>query len=452
MDGDPTQPAPPEERKFGRNADWRHLNNFDVMSMPDTWEYPWYAAWDLAFHCVALAHVDPEFAKHQLMLLSREWFMHPNGQLPAYEWAFGDVNPPVHAWAALRVFEIDGSRDIEFLQRIFHKLTLNFTWWINRKDAEGNNVFEGGFLGLDNIGPFDRSQQLPGNIHLEQSDGTAWMAMFCLNMLEISLVLATHQPAYEDMCTKFFEHFTYIATAMNDQGLWNEEDGFYYDLMHRHDLGEDIPMRVRSMVGLIPLCATTTLGPDTLKRLPEFSSRLQWFLRFRNEYSRVVAVDDLGDDRTARLLSIVSPARLVQILQEMLDPAEFLSPYGIRSVSRYHLEHPFELDLDGTIASVGYDPGVSRSGVFGGNSNWRGPVWFPVNYLLIESLRRFHRYLREDFTVEYPTGSGKHSTLGEVADDLSQRGRDHERGAVLCRNTSARADVVRLSGWRSSPG
>jgi hypothetical protein len=421
LDGDPTQPPPPEGRRSGRNADWQHLNNFDVMSMPDTWEYPWYAAWDLAFHCVALAHVDPAFAKHQLMLLSREWFMHPNGQLPAYEWAFGDVNPPVHAWAALRVFEIDGSRDLEFLQRIFHKLTLNFTWWINRKDAEGNNVFEGGFLGLDNIGPLDRSQPLPGDVHLEQSDGTAWMAMFCLNMLEISLVLAMRQPAYEDMCTKFFEHFTYIATAMNDQGLWNAEDGFYYDLLHRHDSGEDIPMRIRSMVGLIPLCATTTLGPDTLARLPEFSSRLQWFLRNRNEYARVVAVDDLGNDRVARLLSIVSPERLVQVLQEMLDPDEFLSPHGIRSVSRYHLEHPFELDLDGTVARVGYDPGVSTSGVFGGNSNWRGPVWFPVNYLLIESLRRFHRYLREDFTVEFPTGSGRHCTLGEVADDLASR-------------------------------
>jgi hypothetical protein len=421
IDGDPTQPPPPPERKTGRNSEWRHLNNFDVMSMPDTWEYPWYAAWDLAFHCVALAHVDPAFAKHQLMLLSREWFMHPNGQLPAYEWAFGDVNPPVHAWAALRVFEIDGSRDIEFLQRIFHKLTLNFTWWINRKDAEGNNVFEGGFLGLDNIGPFDRSQQLPGDVNLEQSDGTAWMAMFCLNMLEISLVLASHMPAYEDMCTKFFEHFTYIATAMNDQGLWNEQDGFYYDVMHRHDSGEDVPLRVRSMVGLIPLCATTTLGPDTLAELPEFSMRLKWFLRFRNEFAKVVAQDDLGNDRTARLLSIVSPERLVQVLDEMLDPEEFLSPHGIRSVSRYHLDHPFEIDLDGTTARVGYDPGVSTSGVFGGNSNWRGPVWFPVNYLLIESLRRFHRYLREDFTVEYPTGSGRHSTLGEVADDLAER-------------------------------
>ncbi|MFL5797332.1 MAG: MGH1-like glycoside hydrolase domain-containing protein [Actinomycetota bacterium] len=421
LDGDPTQPPPPPERLSGRNAEWRHLNNFDVMSMPDTWEYPWYAAWDLAFHCVALAHVDPAFAKHQLLLLSREWFMHPNGQLPAYEWSFGDVNPPVHAWAALRVFEIDGSRDIKFLERIFHKLTLNFTWWVNRKDAEGNNVFEGGFLGLDNIGPFDRSQKLPGDVHLEQSDGTAWMAMFCLNMLEISLVLAEHDSAYEDMCTKFFEHFTYIATAINDQGLWNEEDGFYYDVLHRFDVGEEIPLRVRSMVGLIPLCATTTLGPDTLAKLPEFSSRLQWFLRYRNEYARVVAQDDLGNDRIARLLSIVSPERLVQVLQEMLDPEEFLSPYGIRSVSRYHLEHPFEMDIEGITARVGYEPGVSLSGLYGGNSNWRGPVWFPLNYLLIESLRRFHRYLREDFTVEYPTGSGHHCTLGEVADDLARR-------------------------------
>ena len=421
LDGDPTQPPPPPERLTGRNSEWRHLNNFDVMSMPDAWEYPWYAAWDLAFHCVALAHVDPAFAKHQLLLLCREWFMHPNGQLPAYEWGFDDVNPPVHAWAALRVFEIDGARDVAFLQRIFHKLSLNFTWWVNRKDAEGNNVFEGGFLGLDNIGPFDRSQALPGDVHLEQSDGTAWMAMFCLNMLEIALVLAQRDPTYEDMCTKFFEHFTYIATAMNDQGLWNEEDGFYYDLLHRHDVGDDVPMRVRSMVGLIPLCATTTLGPDTLARLPEFSSRLQWFLRNRNEFAQVVAVDDLGNDRIARLLSIVTPERLVRVLGYMLDEAEFLSPFGLRSVSRYHLEHPFELEVDGVVAHVGYEPGVSTSGLYGGNSNWRGPVWFPVNYLLIESLRRFHRYLREDFTVEHPAGSGKRCTLNQVADDLAER-------------------------------
>jgi len=421
LEGDPTQPPPPRERLDGRNSEWGHMNNFDVLSMPDTWEYPWYAAWDLAFHTVALAHVDPQFAKDQLLLLCREWFMHPNGQLPAYEWAFGDVNPPVHAWAALRVFEIDGSRDIEFLQRIFHKLTLNFTWWVNRKDAEGNNIFEGGFLGLDNIGPFDRSQRLPGDVHLEQSDGTAWMAMFCLNMLEIALVLAAHERTYEDMCTKFFEHFTYIATAMNDQGLWNEDDGFYYDQLHHRDGGMVIPMRIRSMVGLIPLCATTTLGPDTLAKLPEFTSRLQWFLAHKNEFARVVQTDDLGEERIARLLSIVTPDRLVRILDVMLNEAEFLSPYGVRSVSRYHLEHPFELDVGVGVARVGYEPGVSTSGVYGGNSNWRGPVWFPVNYLIIESLRRFHRYLREDFTVEYPTGSGRHSTLGEVADDLSQR-------------------------------
>ncbi len=421
LEGDPTQPPPPPERLHGRNSEWGHMNNFDVLSMPDTWEYPWYAAWDLAFHCVALAHVDPEFAKGQLILLCREWFMHPNGQLPAYEWAFDDVNPPVHAWAALRVFEIDGSRDIGFLERIFHKLTLNFTWWVNRKDAEGNNIFEGGFLGLDNIGPFDRSQQLPGDVHLEQSDGTAWMAMFCLNMLEIALVLAAHDQTYEDMCTKFFEHFTYIATAMNDQGMWNEDDGFYYDQLHHRDGGMVIPMRIRSMVGLIPLCATTTLGPDTLAKLPEFASRLKWFLAHRNEFARVVGTDDLGEQRIARLLSIVTPDRLVRILDVMLDEAEFLSPYGIRSVSRHHLEHPFELNLGEVVARVGYEPGVSTSGLYGGNSNWRGPVWFPLNYLIIESLRRFHRYLRADFTVEYPTGSGRHSTLGEIADDLSGR-------------------------------
>src|SRR6266508_6422601 len=418
--GDPATASPPPDRKL-RNAAWWHFNTTHVLSMPDSWEYPWFATWDLAFHTIPLALLDPELAKDQLSIMLREWYMHPNGQLPAYEWAFDDVNPPVHAWAALRVYEIDGSRDIGFLERIFHKLTLNFTWWVNRKDAEGNNIFEGGFLGLDNIGPFDRSQQLPGDVHLEQSDGTAWMAMFCLNMLEIALVLAAHDQAYEDMCTKFFEHFTYIATAMNDQGMWNENDAFYYDQLRHRDDGIVIPMRIRSMVGLIPLCATTTLGPDTLAKLPEFASRLKWFLAHRNEFARVVGTDDLGEQRIARLLSIVTPDRLVRILDVMLDEAEFLSPYGIRSVSRHHLEHPFELNLGEVVARVGYEPGVSTSGLYGGNSNWRGPVWFPLNYLIIESLRRFHRYLREDFTVEYPTGSGRHSTLGEIADDLSGR-------------------------------
>jgi hypothetical protein len=420
LEGDPTQPAPPASRRNGRNSQWTHLSNRDVISMPDTWEYPWYAAWDLAFHAVALAHVDPQFAKDQLILLCREWYMHPNGQLPAYEWAFGDVNPPVHGWAALRVFEIDGSQDFGFLERVFHKLLLNFTWWVNRKDTEGNNIFEGGFLGLDNIGPFDRSAALPHGGHLEQSDGTAWMAMYCLNLLEMALILAQHDPTYQDLAVKFFEHFTYIASAMNDQGLWDEEDGFYYDVLHTAD-GGSVPLRARSMVGLIPLCATTTLGPDTLSQLPQFAARMRWFVAHKSRYASVVAHDDLGDDRIARLLAIVSPERLGRVLERVLDENEFLSPHGLRALSRYHAEHPLEVDVGGGIASVDYEPAESTSGLFGGNSNWRGPIWFPVNYLLIEALRRFDRYLRDGLVVEHPVGSGQKMTLWQVADELSRR-------------------------------
>jgi hypothetical protein len=419
--GDPGQPAPPPERLHGRNAGWTHLNNHNVLSMPDTWEYPWYAAWDLAFHCITLAHVDPAFAKHQLLLLCREWYMHPNGHLPAYEWSFGDVNPPVQAWAAIRVFQIDGSRDLEFLERIFHKLTLNFTWWVNRKDSEGNNVFEGGFLGLDNIGPFDRSAMLPQGVQLEQSDGTAWMAMFALNMLVMSLILATHDDTYEDMAIKFFEHFCYIASAMNDQGLWDEDDGFYHDVLHAPGAEGDIPLLVRSVVGMIPLAATTTLAPETLGLVPEFARRLRWFVEHKPKYTAVVAHDDLGDDRIARLLSVVSPERLRRILDRVLSPEEFLSDHGLRALSRHHLEHPFRLEARGQVFTVDYEPAESTSGLFGGNSNWRGPIWFPTNHLVIESIRRFHRYLGDGFTVEHPTGSGQQRTLGEVADDLSRR-------------------------------
>jgi hypothetical protein len=419
--GDPGRPPPPPERAHGRDSGWLHVNNHNVLSMPDTWEYPWYAAWDLAFHCVALAHVDAGFAKHQLLLLCREWYMHPNGQLPAYEWAFGDVNPPVQAWAALRVFQIDGYRDLEFLERIFHKLALNFTWWVNRKDSEGNNVFEGGFLGLDNIGPFDRSAMLPQGVHLEQSDGTAWMAMFALNMLVISMTLATHDDTYEDMAVKFFEHFCYIASAMNDQGLWDEADGFYQDVLHAPGAEGEIPLKVRSVVGLIPLAATTTLAPETLGLVPNFAQRLRWFVEHKPKYTSVVANDDLGDDRIARLLSIVSPERLRRILAYMLSPDEFLSDHGLRALSRYHLGHPFTLEVRGETYSVDYEPGESTSGLFGGNSNWRGPIWFPTNHLVIESLRRFHRYLGDGFTVEHPVGTGEQRTLGEVADDLSRR-------------------------------
>ncbi len=420
LDGDPAGPPPPDGRRTGRNAGWRHLNNADVISMPDPWEYPWYAAWDLAFHCVPIAHVDPRFAKDQLILMLREWYMHPNGQIPAYEWAFGDVNPPVHAWAALRVFEIDGSRDHQFLARVFQKLLINFTWWVNRKDASGNNVFEGGFLGLDNIGPIDRSAMLPVAARLEQSDGTAWMAMYALNLLEMALILAEHDPAYEDAATKFFEHFAYIAQAMSDKGLWNEEDGFFYDVLAMDD-GRRVPLRVRSMVGLLPLTATTTLGAATLERLPDFAGRFRWFLANRPAYSAVVGATHVRDGAQGRLLSVVDAERLQRVLSVMLDEDEFLSPYGLRALSRRHRDAPFTLDLAGMRYSVDYEPGESTTGLFGGNSNWRGPVWFPVNYLVIESLRRYARFYGDDLLVEYPTGSGTKLTLDAVADALSRR-------------------------------
>ncbi len=388
--------------------------------MPDPWEYPWYAAWDLAFHCIPLAHVDPTFAKEQLILMLREWYMHPNGQLPAYEWAFGDVNPPVHAWAALRVFEIDGSRDHVFLARVFHKLLLNFTWWVNRKDADGRNVFEGGFLGLDNIGPVDRSAMLPVMARLEQSDGTAWVAMFALNLLEMALILAEHDRAYEDTATKFFEHFAYIAEAMRAKGLWDDDDGFFYDVL-AFDNGERLPLRVRSMVGLLPLAATTTLGESTLRRLPDFADRFGWFLANKGRYRGVVGETHQRDGATGRLLAIVDGDRLIQILATMLDETKFLSPYGLRALSRRHHESPFTIELGGMTYRVDYQPGESTSGLFGGNSNWRGPIWFPVNYLVIEGIRRYARFYGEDLLVEHPTGSGTKLTLTELADDLSRR-------------------------------
>jgi hypothetical protein len=419
LEGDPAGPPPPESRRSGRNSEWTHLNNMDVISMPDKWEYPWYAAWDLAFHCVALAHVDPGFAKAQLVLLCREWYMHPNGQLPAYEWAFGDVNPPVHAWAALRVWEIAGDRDYHFLERVFHKLLLNFTWWVNRKDSQGNNLFEGGFLGLDNIGPFDRSS-LPVGERLEQSDGTAWMAMYCQNLLELALLLAEHDDTYEDLATKFYEHFALIASALNEKGLWNEEDGFYYDVLHLGD-GKAIPLRARSMVGLLPLAAVTTLGPATMARLPDFMRRVEWFTANRREGREVVQHMESEEHAGWRMLSIVDEERLRRILAAMLDPEEFLSDHGIRALSRRHAASPLEVTLDGTVSRLDYEPGESTTGLFGGNSNWRGPVWFPVNYLLVEVLRVYHRYLGEGFRVECPTGSGHTMCLAEVADELSRR-------------------------------
>jgi hypothetical protein len=419
LDGDPAEPPPPEQRRSGRNADWLHLNNMDVISMPDPWEYPWYAAWDLAFHCVPLAHVDPQFAKEQLLLLGREWYMHPNGQLPAYEWQLGDVNPPVHAWAALKVFEIDGSQDVAFLERMFHKLLLNFTWWVNRKDAGGNNVFEGGFLGLDNIGPFDRSV-LPVAGRLEQSDGTAWMAMYCQNMLELALVLAEHDPTYEDLAIKFYEHFALIGSALNDQGLWDETDGFYYDVLHLEN-GATIPLRARSVVGLMPLAAVTTLGPATLARLPQFTRRVDWFTANRPEGRSVVQHTAAKEHAGWRMLSIVDLERLRRLLAAMLDPNEFLSDHGLRALSKFHAVNPLHLDVDGITSVLDYEPAESTSGLFGGNSNWRGPIWMSMNYLLVQALPTYHRYLGDDFTVEHPTGSGNMLTLAEIADDLRAR-------------------------------
>ncbi|HEY7536198.1 MAG TPA: glucosidase, partial [Thermodesulfobacteriota bacterium] len=429
LNGDPDEPPPPPERKHGRNHSWLHLYNDDILSMPDKWEYPWFAAWDLAFHAIPLAMVDPDFAKKQLILLTREWYMHPNGQIPAYEWAFGDVNPPVHAWAAWRIYNIErkiyGQQDRLFLERVFQKLLLNFTWWVNRKDSDGKNVFEGGFLGLDNVGVFDRSAQLPTGGHLEQADGTSWMGMFCLNMLAIALELAKENPSYEDIASKFFEHFIYIANAINliggeDAGLWDEYDGFYYDVLHMPN-GQHLPLKVRSMVGLIPIFAVETLEPKTLEKLSGFKRRLEWFIDNRPDLKQNVACMRTPGMGERRLLSIVGEDKLRRIFQKMLDENEFLGPHGIRSVSRFHASSPYIFQINGHQYRVDYEPAESSSGLFGGNSNWRGPVWFPVNFLLIESLQKFHYYLGDDFKVECPTGSGNEMTLWEVASELSNR-------------------------------
>ena len=432
LEGDRGQPPPPAGREHGRNREWTHLYNADVISMPDKWEYPWYAAWDLAFHCIPLALVDSDFAKDQLSLLLREWYMHPNGQLPAYEWAFGDVNPPVHAWAAYRVYKIEqkrsGTGDLQFLERVFHKLLLNFTWWVNRKDAEGMNVFQGGFLGLDNIGVFDRSAPLPTGGHLEQSDGTSWMAMYSLNMLAIALELARHNPSYEDVASKFWEHFLNIAHAMSGgrlhggegHDLWDDEDGFFYDVLHLPD-NSRMPLRIRSLVGLIPLLAVQTLEPDALERHAAFRRRLEWFVEHRPDLSGNVACMETPGRGERRLLSIVDGDKLRRILRVMLDEGEFLSPYGIRSISQIHRDRPYGLAVNGQEYRVAYEPAESTTGLFGGNSNWRGPIWFPINYLLIEALQKFHHYFGDDYRVECPTGSGRMLTLGEVATELSQR-------------------------------
>jgi len=427
LEGDPAQPAPPAERWGGRNVEWPHSHHRDVISMPDKWEYPWFAAWDLAFHMIPFAEVDPHFAKQQLLLFLREWYMHPNGQIPAYEFAFGDVNPPVHAWAAWRVYKMTGprgARDRVFLARVFHKLLLNFTWWVNRKDTEGKNLFSGGFLGLDNIGVFDRSQPLPTGGHLEQADGTAWMAFYAATMLSMALELASEDPAYEDVASKFFEHFVAITDSMNTlggTGLWDEQDGFYYDRLHAN--GHSLPLRVRSLVGLAPLFAVELLEDSVIERLPGFKKRLDWFLKNRGDLARHISYCERAraQGHGHRLLAIPSRERLERVLRYMLDESEFLSPGGIRSVSKFHEREPYVFDVNGQQWRVDYVPAESNSGLFGGNSNWRGPVWFPMNYLLVEALERYHHFYGDGFKVECPTGSGRHLNLKQVAQELAAR-------------------------------
>lgn len=422
--------APPSTRINGRNKDWKHIKNKEVISMPDKWEYPWYAAWDLAFHCIPLAMVDADYAKRQLILFLREWYMHPNGQIPAYEWHFSDVNPPVHAWACWRVYEIEkdqnkGIGDTNFLERVFHKLLLNFTWWVNRKDSEGKNIFEGGFLGLDNIGVFDRSHALPKGGRLEQADATGWMAMYSLNMLRISIELAKYNSAYEDMASKFLEHFLLISGAIanfsgSDLNLWDTEDEFFYDVLHTQDKGL-LHLKVRSMVGLIPLYAIETLEPEVLDRLPHFKRRMEWFFNYRPEYKQLISMWKRPGSGIRRRFSVLKGTRLIKVLSRMLDETEFLSEYGIRALSKYHKDHPYSFKTEHETLTVSYQPAESDSGMFGGNSNWRGPIWFPVNYLLIESLYKFYNYYGDEFEIEHPTGSGKMLNLKQVADELSNR-------------------------------
>lgn len=430
LKGDPSQPPPPAARLHGRNHAWIHLNNADVISMPDKWEYPWYATWDLAFHCVTLSMIDAEFSKSQLVLLTKDWYMHPNGHLPAYEWMFSGVNPPVHAWATWEVYKTDkrnndGKGDIAFLQSVFHRLLINFTWWVNRKDQEGNNIFEGGFLGLDNIGVFDRNEALPNGGYIEQADGTSWMAMYSLNMMTIALELSRQNPVYQDMATKFFEHFLYIANAManmsdGDSGLWDEADNFFYDVLKMPN-GKTTKLKVRSLVGIIPLFAVEVLDDEIFKEAPEFTKRLRWFLNHRPQLANLVSRWQDKNQGEKHLLSLLRGHRMKRILFRLLDENEFLSEYGVRSLSKIYEKQPYELKLNSNSFYVQYDPAESTTAMFGGNSNWRGPVWMPPNYLVIQSIRKFHDYYGEDFKVECPTGSGQFITLNEVANYLSQR-------------------------------
>lgn len=427
LDGDKGHPKPPQERRDGRNAKWRHLHNEDILSMPDKWEYPWYAAWDTAFHCVPLAMIDPDFAKNQLIILTREWYMHPNGQMPAYEWAFGDVNPPVHAWAALKVFETEkkhfGRADIDFLKRIFQKLSINFTWWVNQKDSTGKNIFEGGFLGLDNIGVFDRSNKLPGGGILEQADGTAWMAMYSLNMMKMAIKICEHDKSFEDVATKFYEHFVYISESLNRSdnkwaGMWNEEEGFFYDLLMLP--GERfVPLKIHSLVGLMPIYAVSLIHKETVEHIPAFMKRLRWFRKNRSNKNKYLVVEDFEEGEDI-LFSLIPKERLVRLLQHMLDESEFLSPGGIRSLSKRH-EKKYSVSIEGKDYSIDYQPGESKTSMFGGNSNWRGPVWFPTNYLMIESLREYHKYYGDQLKLEFPSKSGNKLNLDQIADEISNR-------------------------------
>lgn len=430
LDGDPGQSAPPESRTSGRNSDWFHFYAADIISMPDTWEYPWFAAWDWAFHLLTMALIDSRFAKDQLLLLCQVWYMHPNGQLPAYEWNFSDVNPPVHAWVAMRIYKMDkrrngGTGDRDFLERVFIKLLLNFTWWVNRKDPSGRNVFQGGFLGLDNIGCFDRSEPPPVDGTLTQSDGTSWMAMYCLNMLRIALELAREDHDYEDIAIKFGEHFLLIGGAMTNLGgrgvgLWDDQDNFYYDWLILAS-GEKFPLRLRSMVGLIPLFAVEVLDEDLLSGAPEFTRRLSWYLDHRPQLAKLVARPEKSGAGNRRLIAVARAFRMKRVIERMLDESEFLSPHGVRAVSRYHLDHPYTFEYGGYRSEVKYVPADSDSGLFGGNSNWRGPVWMPVNYLIIESLCKYASFYGDNFRVECPKGSGTLMSLSEVADELRKR-------------------------------
>ncbi len=429
LKGDPGQPPPPSERLDGRNVEWTHLKNADIISMPDKWEYPWYASWDLAFHCITFALIDPEFAKQQLLFLTHEWTMHPSGQFPAYEWSFSDANPPVHAWAAWRIYEIDMHNnqekgDMVFLETIFHKLMINFTWWVNRKDTEGNNIFEGGFLGMDNIGVFDRNEKLPNGSVLEQSDGTSWMAMYSLNLMRIALELAKQNPVYQDMATKFFDHFMYIAGAMdnmvNGQGLWDNEDEFFYDAFRLPGKGT-VQLKTKSMVGLIPLFAVEVLDDDLLQSQPLFTARLNWFLEKQPDLANLVSRWGVKGVDEKHLLSLLRGHRMKRILSRMLDENEFLGSHGIRALSKFHEANPYSIEIEGHTLNVQYTPGESRSTMFGGNSNWRGPIWIQMNFLIIEALQRFHHYYGDDFKVEYPTHSGQYLSLNEIGNELIKR-------------------------------